>query len=343
MSEFVLSRRGLLRNTGLALALGASTSLAGCQGWFGGSNSHGDVTALDHAPVSSRMVLDADIGAILADSDLREAIDESLSVAGAVSDRAPTTTGALDAAADRFGLDPRTVSRLVAFAGREIEPEQANTGFDPLAGAYWGTIVWADWPTEDLRASLQTAQEPVTERRRAGQTVFEAPSGAIATLGDGRILVGSVRAVEMVLDTDTDGPGSIHHLETALGTARPGMARFGFAPRSDRGASGGFGDPVALLAGKINYVSGAVYRDGTRRGIQCRFETGSGPDAEDVHESIDSFLALSKTGHVHPVLAPVLQPFETTRTGTAVRMQYEAPVGRFATWLVGVGVAIRTA
>jgi hypothetical protein len=342
MTDEGCTRRRLLRAGGSLATLGATGLLAGCQTLFGGSRPTGETTALQHVPETALLTVDVDLAALRSDEDLRAALDANLDLARRVSDRVPATTAAaLDRVESAVGLDPRGVERVVGFGAREPDPAATTDRIDPFLGGYWGTVAWTDWVRADVRSALEADWGAVEQRRFRGYPVLAVHDGWVAFLGDGRLAMGPQNGVEAALQVADGGEAAeTGQLRTALASARSGPVRFGLAPDAATDRDGGFTDPVALLSGKIDYLYGGLYRDGDRRGLAVTFETGSGADAEDVHESLDSFLALARAGQFGDDYRAVLQPLETTRDGSRVRASYEAETEAFATTLLSVATAV---
>lgn len=347
MREPTPSRRRLLRSAGGVAALVGTGGMAGCTGLLAsGLPTRSGADVLRHAPERSVAVVDLDVPALLGDDQLRAAIDANLDlVSNAVEDVPPSTAAALDRVQARVGLDPRGLSRAMAFvvvpAG---DPGQAAS-FDPLANTDRAVLLWSEWAPSAVRAALDTARGQVREDRAGGYQRFiltrdETTVAAVAVLPGGRYVVGGTDGVAAALAVENgatsaaDGP-----LADALAAARPGPLRIGVAPTRSASRTTGFGDPVALLAGKIDAAYGGLYREGDRRGLELLLAAGGRYDAEDVFESVQSVLALARSGQILPTVEPILGQATATRAGTTVEIRYDATVDRFATTLLSVAVA----
>ena len=349
--ESPTSRRDLLRAGSGVAALAATGGLSGCLGLLGGRDlpRRSDAAVLAHAPERTVAAAHVDASELLADQALIGAIDGRLGLLGGAAERVPESTDATMAlVADRTGLDPRDLDEMLAVVVRPPGGNESgdNGGrLDPLAQTDQAVLLRSVWTPAAVGEVLDRRAAAVRTTRYRGFEVLTAvregtPVASVGVVENGDYVVGRRSGVEAMLDVAAgDATARESQLATALAAARPGPARIAVVPRRDAERSSGFGDPVALLAGKVDLAYGSLYADGERRGTEVVLETGSGFDAEDVHESAESVLALARAGQVDPVLEPLLSRVEASRSGSTVTLRYEAPVGAFATTLLSVAAA----
>lgn len=326
----------------------AAGGLSGCSLLGGGGlPQRSDPAVLRHAPARTIAATHVDVGALRGDTTLRAAIDSQLGFLNSQSERVPKdTAAALDLVAERTGLDPRGLDAVLAVVRRPRESEErTGRGLDPLAATDQATLVWSDWATTDVRSVLSAGAPDIRTDSYRGYEVLTVrrdgdPLVSVGVREPGVFVVGDRAGVEAVLDVAAGGESAIDtRLAAALAAAQPGHARLAVAPSRSEDRGSGFGDPVALLAGKVDVAYGSLYTADGRRGIEVRLEAGSRFDAEDVHESAESVLALARSGQVLPTLEPLLRQIEATRDGSTVTLRYEAGVDAFATTLLSVAAS----
>ncbi|MEF8774986.1 MAG: hypothetical protein V5A43_00595 [Haloarculaceae archaeon] len=341
------SRRDLLRAASGLAGLVAAGGLSGCS-LVGGRDlpRRSDPAILNHVPERSVAAAHLDASALFEDEALVGAIDSRLGLLAAAEDRVPETTDAAIArVADETGLDPRELEDVLGIVIRP--PPEADTGedggrLDPLAQTYQAMLVRSGWAPAAVATLLDRRADSVRTSQYRGYEVLtgvreDEPFLSIGVRAGGEYVVGRRPGVEAVIDVAAGDAAALDgQLATALAAARPGPARVAVAPRLDADRASGFGDPVALLAGKVDLAYGSLYADGDRRGTEIVLESGSGFDAEDVHESAESVLVLARAGQILPGLEPILRRVEATRSDSTVTLRYEAPVGDVATTLLSV-------
>ncbi len=348
MRETRVTRRGVLRGGSGLAGLLAAGGLSGCSLLEGDSlPERSDPAVLEDAPARTVAATHLDVEGLLADESLRAAIDDQLAFLHERSERVPPdTTTALERLAERIRLDP---TALESVFGVVVRPESADRAagddLDPLATTDQAALVRAGWAMSDIRTAMAAGAETVETASYRDAELLSARTGADVDLTVGRrepgvFAVGERAGVEALLDVGAGGASARDtRLAAAFGAARPGPARLAVAPRDGGDRVSGFGDPVALLAGKIDVAYGSLYAEGDRRGVELRLETGSGFDAEDVHESAGSVLALARSGQLRPEFEPVLRQAEAMRNGSTVTLRYDAGLDGFATTMLSVAAA----
>jgi hypothetical protein len=351
MRDTTLTRREALRFGGGLAGLLAAGGLSGCSLLGGGGLPERSGTAvLEHAPSRSIAAAHVDVAALRGDdAALRTAVDSQLGFIHSQEERVPeNTTAAIDLVGERTGLDPRALDEVLAVVVRpppSDDEERRDRNINPLAATHQAALVWSGWSTADVRSVLSAGAPEIRDGQYRGSDVLTARRDGEAVLtvavrGPGVFAVGERAGVEGLLDVAAGADAATDTgLTTALAAARPGPARLAVAPRQSAERGSGFGDPVARLAGKVDVAYGSLYADGDRRGVELRLETGSGFDAEDVHETAESVLALARSGQFLPTLQPVLRQVEATRSGSTVTLRYEATVDAFATTLLSVAAS----
>lgn len=218
-----VSRRTVLRAGTAATALGVLASLAGCQGPPGGGSDGGGRDRIVLVPEGAESVVRLDVAGLLADEDVREAANRTLSPYADVDGMPETLEEGLDRATQRWGLDPRGI--------REVLYAAAFGASTPNAA-----VIWTDWSRSELFETLRAEGQPDSESTYRNRTVlsFESATGpptAVTHLDGeaGVFAVGAKPSVETVVDRwDKEGDSVGGDLREAYTSAQSGYVRFGF-------------------------------------------------------------------------------------------------------------------
>jgi hypothetical protein len=277
------SRRGLLRAGAGLTGLAAVGTLAGCQDApIIGDGDAGGV--IDDVPAASQFVLQAEVGAILEDQQLRDAVNALLSDA----DIAPETTAVseiLDEAEGEFGLDPRQAETMTVFGATE----------EAAGYLYTGAILSTSWSDEQIE-SLIGDRTGITEPDTYGETpVYKLPQDPplwFALPGDGEVIVGSEDATSDVLDLrGGDGTAVSGDLrEDFTGTA-DGYVRFAATVPADQLPQDEFGPEMAGVFRKLQSIHGSVAR-GESRELSVTMELADTDAATTLEEQLNQGLTM---------------------------------------------------
>ncbi|WP_424019033.1 hypothetical protein ACOZ4N_06060 [Halorientalis pallida] len=217
MPDVPASRRALLRSGAAVTGTGLLSALAGCQGMLSDgstatpSGDGGTGAPLTYAPEGSTFVATADLDGLRSDDAFRSAVDDLL---GSIPDTPASLSAALDLVRGSTGLDPRAASRLVVYGGMNR----------------YGTVVRADWSTDDVVAGVIGGS--ARERTYGGRTLYLPDSddtgAVVASLDGGRYALGGLGAVRDAIDVErgeTDPVGGT--VRTQYEATRDALVRFG--------------------------------------------------------------------------------------------------------------------
>lgn len=181
MREWSASRRTLLRTGG---ALGAAT-LAGC---LGGDTAGGDASPVDGVPADAKLVVHADVAALLADEQLRTRLKHLLDRAAQMYGLGATSLeAALDEIESTVGLDPRDLERATLFAGWQVD--------SPI-----GVFLQATWEESALRDAMAFGTEPETATYNDRTVYRYGDETALGVIEDGTYVLGTAAGVEGAID-----------------------------------------------------------------------------------------------------------------------------------------------
>lgn len=320
---------------GLA-ALGAAASLGGCFGLLGGSGSRidPDSPARD-VPGAAGALLAVDFGAILADDEILDGADAALARRRDESGEGPASvTGALDRLEERYRLDPRKMERGVAFVGEEFDAALSGT---PAAAPYWGVLGYTDWRREDMVTSFRDVSlGTVTERTHGGTTAYDNGKEWMAPLGDGRVALGSRRAVRDAIDVaEGSAEGATGELRRAFDATAGEYARFALDVDFEALVERRVGEQLAdaFPFGSIRYVSGAAFSEGDRRGFDVTAALGSAGDADQLASAVDTFVSITREqglgGSFLRRYEPTIRNIDAATDGKTVTATYRADADGF--------------
>jgi len=317
----ISSRREILQ-AGATLAAGAMLGLDGC---LSSVDEDIDPGRIDAVPAGSEFVIHADIEAILADDQLRQAID------GQIGFSSMTTEEALDTIEARMGLDPRDISEAAAVGTLDGDG---------------GILLWTDWAAQNVQSALELGLR-VGLDEYAGRTLYTTSEGSVGVLDDGLYVFGDSGTVRDVIDVQENGGETVSgDTRDAYLSSSTGQIRYGFdVPRAvlDDLVAEALND--ALLY-DIKYGYGSVRVDGDTRIGQLRFEMTSSGQADDLKRFLDgSLLILEQEGNlttienlIGDVVDDILADFELRRNGNVVIIEYESSPETVAAVLVSLSL-----
>ncbi|MEE8174719.1 MAG: hypothetical protein V3T71_05290 [Dehalococcoidia bacterium] len=188
----------------LALAVILAFGVAGCL-------EEGSPPPAELIPEGANLIASIELGKILEDADLRGAYDEAAKEA----DMSATFEEALPELEEETGIDLSKLSRVWLFMDMS-----RLEGFAP----YLGIIVEGSFDEGELVATIEEAGEEFATTEYKGYRIYildEEDGEAFAFLDDGVLVVGSMDAVEDVIDVaEGDRPsvsGEAYDLYTELG------------------------------------------------------------------------------------------------------------------------------
>lgn len=331
------SRRSVLRTGGTLGAVLATGSLAGCVDSLGDLGGTGDGTGsnpLGPVPSSADAVATIDVDTFLDDEAVRSAYDAFLDVRAQSEDYdGPETLAAtLEEFASSEGFDPRDLDRAVLFSSYT---EGGNAGAtDDTAFVFEG-----NWDESDV-LTLVGADGEYTETSDGDYTLYEPPDEygeTVGVLDDGRYVVGGTAPMKAAIDVDRgesdpiDGPVADTYGSTTAGPIRfAARVEQSWFPEDVEGEDGTIDlSPVRA----IEAVSGALYRNGTTRGVRLRLHAPDEGTAVDLEETVHALVALAESqssqsdGAAMPTyLENLLTAVTVERSGAAVVVSVERTV-----------------
>ena len=322
------SRRALLREGVALAALGVVGTTSGCLGFFGGEEELGRLSTV---PIGSEFAVHADIDDILADDPVRQGADEELADDDVLLDGAESVDDLLTEVREETGLDVNDISELLAF-GQFV----ASEGEQP----FLGTIVWTEWPEEDVRAALELAAD-ITEDSYNGRTVYTTEDVWVAVLDDGVYASGSPLTIRSLIDlreAQTD-EGDPEDEEVAIVT---GGTRDGYLAARDEGyLKYGFEvDATSIssipaeavnqpLLEDVDYGYGAVYTEEDERIGELVLQATGSSEAEDLRSILNGAVALGQERDeelgeklLDRLLLEAADSMSVSRDGDVVRLEY---------------------
>lgn len=285
------SRRRVLKLGGLA----SLSALAGCSGIVGDdSDDGGPVATFDAVPAAADLIATVDVSRLLDDEQARERIETSMNDSGSFGMGPASVADALDSIETELGLDPRELSEMLVF-GRGIEKgmQEVEGDGDPVFAA----IVDAEWAESDVQTALEENGEGVEQDSHSGQPLYTISDLAIGVLPDGRYVLSIPEMVRESIDVaNGDADAVSGGLVDAFESARSGYVRMAMELSLDMTETAAESAPLdSTLVEAVQYVSGAMYRDGESRGGEFALDVASSDAAEDIADVLTSSLSLAST------------------------------------------------
>ena len=166
MANEEVSRRTILQTTGGLTAVSALGGLSGCSTVSEAITGSGGKAAVSTVPGNSQFVLKTSVTALLADSALKEGINEELASMREEmqsEDLPENVTAALDTMEGEVGLDPRSVSKTV-FSGTLDESSEGQED-----AAY---TLWSEWSESEFLTAIEEEGTSYTEETYGDKTVY---------------------------------------------------------------------------------------------------------------------------------------------------------------------------
>jgi len=317
-----LTRRDLLRTGAGVSAVAALGGLAGCSALTGdGGGSESGVRGLP-ADAGAAAVIDAE--AVRTDDATAALVNAFLDVQAEREyyDGPENYEAVLEEFENETGLDPEGASTLTPFFGWGGE-------YSPVDSEFAAARFEADWPTEDVVASLEENGGSYSDESYADGTLYEPDEdyrSYLGVLGDGRYVVGTEAAVTDTLDVEAGEEDAISEtLQSAYAETRTAPVRFVSGVPEDEVPESAGGQFDTSVFRNVESVAGSVYADGDTRGIETTLAAGSESDAEDIADIIDGGLTVVEQ-EAPEAVATELDAVAVTRDGTSVTVAYEATV-----------------
>lgn len=312
----------------------ATGSLAGCLDGIGGSDAGNAADRLSAVPSMADAVATVDVNTFLADDGVRTTYDAWLEARAATEsyDGPTTLAGTLDDVESTEGFDLRDLSTVTLFVGYDVSDGQ-------VGGVRPGYLLEGSWEESTVLSTVDTDYVDYAEATYADHTVYEPDSEHAQTVGvleEGRYVVADRGAVEAAIDVDrgeTDpiaGPVADAYRGTTAGPVRFASAfQEGWVPDEVDGEDGTIDlSPVAA----VETVAGAVYREGTVRGVDVSLHAPDGGTAAELDETVQGLVSLASVrneatpGYVTDLLADVA----VERSGASVTLSVERTVDELA-------------
>lgn len=264
------SRRTVLRASVATVGVAAVT---GCLGPLDGDGEpSGSPAAIQTVPADSRLVAHAEATALFEDDVLRGRVNDLL---GNASVPTGSVESILDTVEREYGLDPRDLETLTAFAG--YEP-------DSPVGVRFETA-WSESALRDALAGGGSAPESDTYE---DATVYRLDDETqVGVVGDGTYVAGTQAGVEAAIDVADGRTESVDRLGELYASAPAGPVRFAFDAPADLGETDVSDSPIASAAvASVTHGYGGYVVDGDARRASATLATESGEDASQLAEGL---------------------------------------------------------
>jgi hypothetical protein len=285
------SRRRVLQLGGLA----SLSALAGCAGIVGDDSDDGDgepVAAFDAVPADTDLVATVDVSRLLEDDQARGRIEEQMNDSGSFGMGPASVPEVLDGVETELGLNPREISELLVF-GRGIEKgiQEAEGDGDPVFAA----IVDAEWAESDVQTALEENGDGVEKTSHSGQPLYRMADLAVGVLPDGRYVLSIPEVVRESIDVASGDADAVSGgLVDAFESTRSGYVRMAMEVSLDLTEEGSESAPVdPTLIEEVQYMAGAMYRDGESRGGEFTLDVASSDAAGKIADTLNSSLSLA--------------------------------------------------
>lgn len=322
----------MLRSGGTIAAVLGTGSLAGCIEGLGNAGTAGSQPLAD-VPPTGDAVLTVDANTFFADDGVRNTYDAWLAAQSAAEYyEGPTSLeGALDAFEEQEGVDPRDLSRVVAFFS--FDGERAVSSNDGT-----GYLIEGAWDAAELVDYFDHEYVEYTESTYGDHTIHEPDDEYTATVGvleEGRYVAGGPTAVRRAIDVDRGeaepigGPVADAYSDTTAGPVRFATAvRAEWFPEEYSAADASLDlSPVR----SVETATGAIYRDGNTRGIRVALNAPDEAGGEDLVDLLNGLLSLAESQVERQDATPefvtsLLADVDVTRDGERVTLGVERSV-----------------
>ena len=299
----------------LAVAL-----LLGC----GGARS--GVASTDLVPANASFIAQLQVEKLLQNPDFADLYRQTSPSLGGP----PTLDDVLDEAQEETGVDFRQFRSVVLFADHARE------------GEYFGVIARGPVDEEQLISALKDSGEYVVETTDyAGQRIYldqeDDDNPAIAFLDADTAVLGALAAVQDVIDVRQGklarASGMVYDTFQGLGEPLFSLA-LALPPEAARGlqdsvgAGTGFGMMPALdeALADLDIVSLVLDQSDQDLRIEANLDFRSAQSAQEVGDTLDSFIKLAAGFAPDPTLRGLLGKLEFTVQGSRLTVGFQAPM-----------------
>lgn len=319
------SRRSVLKAAAGLGGAGVLTTLAGCSSvesaiGMGSSGGTGSV------PEDAESVYTIEAGAIVGDEAVTTLADAYLEIRAEADwyEGPEDYEEALDQFEDETGLDATMAGTITAFS------EYSDYG---AVSQYSGTIFTGEWEQDDVVDAYEDNYE-ADEEEYEGKTVYEPESeyqSAMGILGNDRYVIGSLDAVEDVIDVDGGNEDGIDsELKSAFDSTRDAPIRYAGEGPSwvDTGEVEQNGESVDTEPlGDVEFVSGAVYKSGDAIGVETTMHAEDEEVAGDVVDVIEGYIAMIENDeYTAEIVKEEVGELEIEQDGSEAVITYEKAV-----------------
>lgn len=328
--QFGVPDTGTVRSALLLVAVLAMVATAGCTGFLGGDDQHGD--PVDSVPEGQDMLLHVDM-AVMEDETTATIGDELAQSETSQED----FQDALDQFENETGLDPRGVSEVLMYGNSS----QISDPTAPTSQEEFGFVVHSSWSEDELVSSINEEEDgELQQTSYQGEDVLYEPTGAMAedqdalylgVLGDGAYVLGTENAVKGSLDVEYGDASSLSGpLRDTYDDSRDGYVTFAMVmPEQSSGmAGGGMGGGVAE---NLETVSAVYYTEGSDVGVEARISTTDSQTANDLQGAVS--LMLSQYGSQDSPYSDLLNQVEVEADGSAILITFQQDAQELASTL----------
>jgi hypothetical protein len=329
------SRRDVLRTAAAVGATGLVSGLAGCS-TVADNLPIGGETNVDLVPEDAESVTHVDVNAVLDDEATKRLMNAYIEKAKESDyyDGPDDYEEAREDWEDETELPTSAVKNQVSFS------EYSEYG---VVGEYYGTIVEADWPEDEVVSNYEENQEiEYDDDDYEDYTIYvpeESPEyrtpPIIGVISDGTYVTGPESAVEDVIDVDRGEEDALEDpLKSGFEDTRNAPVRYvgempPFVQQEDE-FTGPEGEVYSLEAVQdAEYASGSVYKSGDTRGTEMTIRASDENDAQDIEDLVSGYISVVRGQEdVSSELKTILEETTVERNGKDVTVSYEASVDR---------------
>lgn len=328
MTRTALPENWSLRQVLAVFVAVALVSTAGCASVLPGGGGASADAQLDSVPASADTVAFVDVDGLLADDALRGIADTYFSAqADAYGEYYSGPTSVDDALSDvenETGVSASELSGVTLFS-------DADAQVDGSTDEYSGLVVTSALSKADLEGALAGTERSFSTETYGEATLWVATdattgSQAVGWLGDGTFVLGTLDAVEDVVDVRAGDAESISgDLRETFENTREGYVTYAMSVPQDEFDAGDYrtGQFDTSTFNSVDTVSGALYTEGSTVGVAVHLSADSASDASDVEDVASGAVSLYKGLVDDEDAKAALESVEVTRDGTTVSITYE--------------------
>ena len=336
MANEEVSRRTILQTAGSLTAVSALGGLSGCSTVSEAITGSGGKAAVSTVPENSQFVLETSVTALLADSALKEGINEELTSMREEmqsEDLPENVTAALDTMEEEVGLDPRSVSKTV-FSGTLDESSEGQED-----AAY---TLWSEWSESEFLTAIKEEGTSYTEETYGDKTVYRqdqemGQSTSIGVLKEGVFSIGTTAHVEATIDVwSGDSDPLSGDVKTGYDATADGHMRYAFEVIDSQVPQGENSQFDTSVFTEASHGYGSVHEDGSDRAATLSLEASGEEAATDMSDIIQGALTLAeqqiKDSEMSDSeeLVTALDATDVSADGTTVTVSHTRPASEFA-------------